>query len=96
MARPAPTVLLEVVNEKTFKKDQVLKSDGIWAVYYDGSPINLKTQNALTQYPGPKYKKVSFSNSGHAINLAKKLNKQFDTKKFTVVFLSQGDTVYSE
>jgi hypothetical protein len=96
MPRPAPTILLEIVNEKTYKKDQVLKSDGIWAVYYDGSPINLKTQNALTAIPGPKYRKVSFSNSGHAINLAKKLNKQFDTTKFTVVFLRHGDTVYSE
>ena len=29
----------------------------------------------VSSYPGPKYKKVSFSNPGHARNLAKKLNK---------------------
>jgi hypothetical protein len=46
------------------------------------------------QFPGPKYKKVSFSNPGHAINLAKKLNTQFRTNKFTVVLLRAGDQVY--
>jgi len=48
----------------------------------------------LQQFPGPKYKKVSFSNPGHAINLAKKLNTQFRTNKFTVVLLRAGDQVY--
>jgi hypothetical protein len=48
----------------------------------------------LAQYPGPKYKKVSFSNPGHAVNLAKKLNTQFKTSKFTVVLLRAGDQVY--
>jgi hypothetical protein len=50
----------------------------------------------LVQYPGPKYKKVSFSNPGHAISLAKKLNAQFKTDKFSVVLLSKGETVYSD
>jgi hypothetical protein len=72
----------------------VLASEGVWAVFYEGNPINLKTSNMLTQYPGPKYKKVSFSNPGHAINLAKKLNTQFKTDKFSVVLLRSGDTVY--
>jgi hypothetical protein len=48
----------------------------------------------LVQYPGPKYKKVSFSNPGHAKNLARKLNTQFKTEKFTVVLLKSGDKVY--
>jgi hypothetical protein len=50
----------------------------------------------LTQYPGPKYKKVSFSNPGHAKNLARKLNTQFKTDKFTVVLLTQGAQVYPD
>ena len=50
----------------------------------------------LVQYPGPKYKKVSFSNPGHAISLAKKLNIQFKTDKFSVVLLTKGEVVYSE
>jgi hypothetical protein len=94
MSRPKPTVLVEHVNKTTYKADQVLASDGIWAVQYDGKPINLKTHNILVSYPGPKYKKVSFSNSGHAINLCKKLNVLFKTDKFTVVLLTAGERVY--
>jgi hypothetical protein len=95
MARPKPQILVEVTDKVTYKTEQVLASEGIWAVYFDGKPINLKTSNMLVQYPGPKYKKVSFSNPGHAISLAKKLNAQFKTDKFSVVRLSKGETVYS-
>ena len=94
MSRPKPTVLLENINKTTYKCDQVLTSEGIWAVFYDSHPINLKTHNALISYPGPKYRKVSFSNPGHAINLAKKLNTMYKTDKFTVVLLKQGDQIY--
>lgn len=94
MSRPKPNVLVELTNKATYKTEQVLSSDGIWAVFYEGKPINLKTSNLLVQYPGPKYKKVSFSNPGHAINLARKLNTQFKTDKFTVVLLNAGSQVY--
>jgi hypothetical protein len=94
MSRPKPTVLIEVTNKSTYKTEQVLASEGVWAVFYDNKPINLKTANLLVQYPGPKYKKVSFSNPGHARNLAKKLNAQFKTDRFTVVLLRAGDQVY--
>jgi hypothetical protein len=88
-------VLAEIANKSTYKTEQVLAAEGIWAVFFDGKPINLKTSNLLVQYPGPKYKKVSFSNSGHAFNLARKLNTQFKTHKFTVVLLTQGETVFA-
>ena len=95
MSRPKPRVLAELTDKSTYRCEQVLAAEGIWAVFYDGSPINLKTSNLLVQYPGPKYKKVSFSNVGHARNLAKKLNSQFRTEKFTVVFLREGEVIYS-
>lgn len=94
MSRPKPRVLAEITNRNNYKTEQVLAAQGIYAVFYDGAPINLKSANLLVNYPGPKYKKVSFSNSGHAINLARKLNNQFRTDKFTVVLLTQGTTVY--
>jgi hypothetical protein len=94
VSRPKPTVLAELTNKSTYKTEQVLASDGVWAVFYDNKAINLKTSNLLVEYPGPKYKKVSFSNPGHAINLAKKLNVQFKTDKFTVVLLAQGKQIY--
>ena len=96
MSRPKPTILVEVTDKATYKTEQVLASDGIWAVYFEGSPINLKTSNMLVQYPGPKYKKVSFSNPGHAISLAKKLNAQFKCEKFSVVLLHKGEQVYPD
>lgn len=91
MSRPKPKVLLESTNKKTYKADQVLESEAIWAVFYKNQPFNLKTYNTLTSYPGPKYKKVSFSNPGHAINLAKKLNRQFNCTDFQVVRLTAGE-----
>jgi hypothetical protein len=94
MSRPKPTVLLDHVNKNTYKSQQILNSEGIWAVFYDNMPINMKSFNILTSYPGPKYGKVSFSNPGHAINLAKKLNTLFKSDKFTVVLLKQGDQIY--
>lgn len=94
MSRPKPQVLIEHTNKQSYKTEQVLASEGVWAVFFDAKPINLKTGNLLTQYPGPKYKKVSFSNPGHAKNLARKLNTQFKTDKFSVVLLTQGDRVY--
>ena len=47
MSRPKPTVLVEITDKTTYKTEQVLASDGIWAVYFDSNPINLKTSNIL-------------------------------------------------
>ena len=93
MSRPKPTVLKEFVDKKTYKTEQVLQSDAIWAVFYQSQPFNLKSANLLTSYPGPKYKKTSFSNPGHALNLAKQLNNLFDSDEFTVIKLTAGETV---
>lgn len=93
MSRPKPTILLENVNKSDYKSEQVLAAEAIWAVFYKNKPFNLKSSNLLNNYPGPKYKKVSFSNPGHAFNLAKKLNTMFNTEEFTVVQLTQGETV---
>lgn len=93
MSRPKPKILLEYTNKKTYKAEQILEAEAIWAVFYKGEPFNLKSFNSLTSYPGPKYKKVSFSNPGHAHNLAKKLNLTFGTEDFQVVKLTQGTII---
>ena len=92
MARPKPNIILEL-NDKNYNAEQILEAEAIYAVFYDGEAINLRTMNTLVDYPGPKYKKVSFSNSGHAFNLADRLNKKFNTDKFTVVKLTHGETI---
>jgi hypothetical protein len=93
MSRPKPKILLEFTNKKTYKSEQILEAEAIWAVFYKNEPFNLKSFNSLTSYPGPKYKKVSFSNPGHAHNLAKKLNLTFGTEDFQVVKLTSGTVV---
>jgi hypothetical protein len=91
MSRPKPKIILEYTNKETFKIEQILESDAIWAVFYKERPFNLKSGSIVASYPGPKYKKVSFSNPGHAYNLAKKLNKLFKCSDFSVYKLTKGD-----
>jgi hypothetical protein len=93
MSRPKPDILMEFVDSKTYKSEQILQAEAIWAVFYKDQPFNLKSQNKLTNYPGPKYKKTSFSNPGHALNLAKKLNSMFKTTDFSVYKLTEGDRI---
>jgi|TARA_B110000977_G_scaffold1274_1_gene1825 hypothetical protein len=93
MSRPKPTVLREFIDKKSYRAEQVLQAEAIWAVFFENNPFNLKSLNILTSYPGPKYKKTSFSNPGHAHNLAKKLNDLFDSDEFSVVKLTAGETV---
>lgn len=90
MARPKPTIVLENINPKSYKAEQILEAEAIYAVFYQNKPINLRTLSHLVSYPGPKYKKVSFSNSGHAFNLAERLNKIFKTTDFSVFKLTSG------
>lgn len=90
MSRPKPKILLEHLNKDTYKVEQILESEAIWAVFYKGNAFNLKSGSVVSNYPGPKYKKVSFSNRGHAINLAKKLNRLFNCTDFEVFRLQNG------
>lgn len=96
MSRVQPKILLDLVDKTTYRCDQIIEAAGIWAVFYDGQPINLKSQHYLDNEATPKYKKTSFSNPGHARNLCRKLNKQFKTDKFTVVFMNSGRTVFPD
>jgi hypothetical protein len=77
------------VDAKTFKAEQVLKADAIYAVFLDGQPINLRSIHTTIDL-GPKYKKCSFSNAGHAFNLCDKLNRIFKTDRFSVEKLING------
>lgn len=92
MSRPKPTIILSYTDPKTFKTEQVLEAMAIYAVFYDGQPINLRSLHSFINL-GLKYKKVSFSNSGHAFNLCEKLNKAYKTDKFVVMMLTSGKVV---
>lgn len=96
MSRTQSKVLMEYVDKDTYKCDQIVEAAGIWAVCFEGSPINMKSSHYLANDVAPKYKKTSFSNPGHAKNLCKKLNAQFVTNKFTVIFMNSGRVVYPD
>jgi len=90
MSRPKPKILLEYTDREKGKQEQVLACDAIFAVFYNNKPINLRSKDWLRDQPGPTYKKVSFSNPGHAFNLAEKLNKLYKTDKFQVFMFKDG------
>ena len=96
MARPKPTILLEHTDNKTYRSEQVLKAEAVYAVFHKGIAINLRSLNSLVNFPGPKYKKVSFSNPGHAINLAQRLNTLFKCDDFEVYVLTKGEKLELE
>ena len=96
MSRPKPKTLLQYTNKKSYKMEEVLDATAIYAVFYEGKPINLKSSSIISNYPGPKYKKVSFSNPGHAFNLAQKLNSMFKTQEFEVYELTTGKKIIDE
>lgn len=93
MARPKPNVLLEYVDQKTYKIEQILESDAVYAVFYKGAAINIKSSSYVVSLPAPKYKKSSFGSSGHAFNLADRLNKLFNTDEFKVYKLTAGEVL---
>lgn len=84
MARPAPTVLATVLNRKTYWELQVLDADYLYAVQYDGHAIGIR-YDADTYW---KYHSTTSVSKGTMKRLARRLNKQFQTDKFTVVRLS--------
>lgn len=92
MSRPKPTILLSHASTNG-KVEQILAAEAIYAVFYDGKPINIKNMASHIDLSGPKYKKSSFSNAGHAFNLADRLNSTFKTDKFSVHKLVDGEVV---
>lgn len=93
MSKPKPRVLLESIDDN-MRALQVCEADAIYAVCYKGRPIKVKTQaNIELPYPGPKYAKTAFPTSGHAFNLADRLNQKFETADFSVVMMTVGRTI---
>ena len=91
MSRPKPKVLIESVSRGGARVDQILEAEAIWAVFYKNAPFNLKSSVGYSDDSNEsKYKKVAFSNPGHAHGLARKLNEQFSCDDFSVVMLYAG------
>lgn len=62
----------------------VCQADGMWVVCYKGEPISVRKGPENNAYPGFKYLKAAWPHSGHAFNMADRLNALFKSKDFTV------------
>jgi hypothetical protein len=94
MSRPKPRILTEAIGSDSTRIDQVLETEALWAVFYQGKPFNLKSCTFYTdETQDSKYKKIAFSNPGHALGLAKKLNEQFQCNDFAVYKLTSGEKI---
>jgi len=96
MARPEPTVILQHNRDDGIGVVQVCEAqaDGLFAVLYQGKPFQLRNKaNIEVREPGWKYMRMAFANSGHAFNLAQRLNLMFATQDFTVKKMTQGTTI---
>ena len=84
MARPrAETILSTQIDDRVAM--DILAAQGIYAILYQGRPINIKQRVWCSTGELPEYLRTSFSNPAPANNLAKKLNEYFFTEDFTVV-----------
>lgn len=91
MSRPKPKILAQRVDKSSYRAEQILESDAIWAVYYKGKPFNLRSESVIANDMATKYKKTCFNNPGHAYTLAKRLNKDFSCSDFSVFKLIDGE-----
>ena len=94
MPRPSAEILLEDIDD-SMRSYAVCVSHGVYTVLYGGQPISIRiTPNIETpEYPNHKYPRTSFNNSGHAFNLAERLNQRFDTDLFTVCAMRPGRNI---
>lgn len=89
--RKKPTLLIEVkIPGKPGSMLKITRADAVYAVYYDGAPINKFEENIFRDVNKFKYQRTSFSTPGQAMREAKKLNEIFDTDLFTCICLIDG------
>jgi hypothetical protein len=88
MARPDPTILAEQHEPRRIV--QVIAAPTNYTLTFDGQPVALRfiLPSTAAYY---KYPRASWTNGGHAYNMADKLNRMFKTKAFGVAALSTND-----
>jgi len=90
MSRPKPTVLISKKELDSYKIEEILDAEGVYAVFYKGSPISIKWGSEFVDDMQPKYRKTFFPSAAHAYNLADRLNEKFETSDFEVFKLDSG------
>lgn len=79
--RQKPVILDQRTNKDTYEVTYILVANNVYAVTYDGNPIAVCNE---PQHTSRKYPKTMYPHKGHALNLAAKLNQQFNCTRFGV------------
>lgn len=85
MSRPAPKNLLRTRVGRTTREISVNQAAGYWIVVLDHStPVNF-VQHELWGSDSVKYMKNGWANPAAARNFADKMNRWFNTQRFSVL-----------
>tara|TARA_R100000734_G_C3319258_1_gene114795 strand:- start:4875 stop:5132 length:258 start_codon:yes stop_codon:yes gene_type:complete len=80
MAKPLVKIAIQTEADDFGKQHIIMQPDNMFVLTYEGKPVVIKTQNELAE--GAKYQRTAFAQEGTAVNLAKKMNKIFNTDQF--------------
>ena len=90
MARSAPYVYVDGITNAQGMEETIIAAEGVFFVTYNGKPFNRKSVKKIDSVNGrvdsgpSSYSRTCFVNSGHAFNLANKLNNLYECEDFAV------------
>lgn len=83
MGRPSAATLLKQVDELG-RVLEILEADKAYILTYDGKPTALRQTEHFHDLLRIRYPRTGFNNRAHAVRLANRLNKLFNTDLFSV------------
>jgi len=81
MARPSPRVIATYFDG--VKEIELLDRPEVYCVLYQGKPISLRVNTYNLNGSPKRYPRTAFTTLAPCANLARLLNKQFETTDFT-------------
>jgi len=83
MARPSAETITS--KELDYYTLDIMASEGYWLIAYKGLPVSLRQRFFTETGIKMKYPRTGFNNRAHCENLARRLNKEFNTKDFACI-----------
>ena len=83
MGRPSATTILKQTDELG-RVLEILEADKAYILTYDGKPTALRQTEHFHDLLRIRYPRTGFNNRAHAVRLANRLNKLFNTDLFSV------------
>lgn len=93
MSRRLPKLLIEKYDKKTHRTKQVFEAAAYYVLMYENGPINYRDVNKFLNNGMPKYFRVAYANKGSAVSTASRLNKLFNTDKFSAAKVASYEPV---